>query len=138
MIVFTWENARNPGKAYIENVYKTLKSLTPIAISNVLDLKYVSDPIVTRGNSRNLLRRCKVRTSTYGLHSIKYRSILNWNSLQIYLKTNLTELNYSKIKSITLEYLSLQKWITKNTEKQTKQITLTKKKKKKKKKKQKK
>ena len=91
----------------IKTVYNVLKQLAPTGISNALDLTYVRGRIMTRGNSKNLLRRCEVRTSTYGLHSIKYTSIVNWNSLQNFSKTKLTDFTYSKIKSITREYLSL-------------------------------
>ena len=97
---------------YLTNItliYRALKSEIPLVTSNALDLKYVPGQIVTRGNSVKLLRRHRVRTTNYGLLSIKYKSILDWNSLQKFSKVNLTDLSNSKIKSITLEFLSLQK-----------------------------
>lgn len=93
----------------IKLVFKTLKKETPNSISNALDLKYVAGTMITRGNSACLLKRHKIRTSTYGLNSIKYMSVLNWNTLQNFSNINLKDLSNSQIKSITLEYLSLQK-----------------------------
>ena len=93
----------------IKSVFQTLRNESPVAVSDVLNLKYVSNTIVTRGNTNKMLKRFEVRTSMYGLFSVRYRSIVQWNNLQNYYShTILNQLSYAKIKKKTLEFLSPQ------------------------------
>ena len=96
---------------YIANIklaYSTLKEDVPTAIQDALKLTYLTTSIITRGNTRGLLRRPEARTTTYGLFSIKYRLVLGWNSLQEYCELNLADLSISKVIAITMEFLSLR------------------------------
>ena len=49
----------------IKNVFQTLRNESPVAVSDVLNLKYVSNTIVTRGNTNKMLKRFEVRTSIF-------------------------------------------------------------------------
>ena len=97
---------------YVSNIkiaFRTLRNETPVAVSSVLRLKYVSNEIVTRGNTNKMLERYEIRTSKYGRFSIRYQSIVHWNRLQHYYSTtNLSLLGYSKINKKALEFLLLQ------------------------------
>ena len=58
---------------YLSNIKLALKSLkndAPNAVSSALRLNYVSNEIVTRGNTNKMLKRYEIRTSK--LHSIIY------------------------------------------------------------------
>ena len=97
---------------YLSNIkiaFRALRNETPVAVSSVLRLKYVSNEIVTRGNTNKMLERYEIRTSKYGRFSIRYQSIVHWNRLQHYCSTtNLSLLSYSKINKKVSEFLLLQ------------------------------
>ena len=97
---------------YLSNIKLALKSLkndAPNAVSSALRLNYVSNEIVTRGNTNKMLKRYEIRTSKYGLFSIRNQSIMHWNKLQHYFSTtNLSLLSYSKVNKKVLEFLSLR------------------------------
>ena len=96
---------------YLSNIKIAFRALneTPVAVSSVLRLKYVSNEIVTRGNTNKMLERYEIRTSKYGRFSIRYQSIVHWNRLQHYCSTtNLSLLSYSKINKKVSEFLLLQ------------------------------
>ena len=60
---------------YLSNIkiaFRALRNKTPVAVSSVLRLKYVSNEIVTRGNTNKMLERYEIRTSKYGRFSIRY------------------------------------------------------------------
>ena len=92
----------------IKTTFRTLKNETPIAVSNALRLKYVSNKIVTKGNTNKMLERYEIRTSKYGRYSIRYQATLHWNMLQQYCSiTNLSLLSYSRINKKVFEFLLL-------------------------------
>ena len=70
---------------YLSNIkiaFRALRNETPVAVSSVLRLKYVSNEIVTRGNTNKMLEICST--------------------------TNLSLLSYSKINKKVSEFLLLQ------------------------------
>ena len=94
---------------FLENillVYKTLKNEVPLGIKHALEWKYINNKYNTRGQEQFLLKRKEVSTSTFGISSISYQSIIHWNSLQNIKKNNRLTLSFSKIKAATLEFLS--------------------------------
>ena len=90
---------------------QTLRNESPVAVSNVLNFNYVSSEIVTRGNTNKMLSRFEVRTSTYGIFSIRYQSIIQWNNLQNYYSHSLlSHFSLDKLKKKALKFLSLQSY----------------------------
>ena len=95
----------------IKTVSKTLRNQSPVAVSNVLNLSYVSNTVVTRGNTSKMLNRFEARTSVYGIFSVRYQSIIQWNKLQtFYSHSLLSRLSLDKLKRKTLEFLSVQSY----------------------------
>ena len=95
----------------IKTTFRALRDITPSAVSNALRLKYVSNEIVTRGNTNKMLERFEIRTSTYGRYSIRYQAIIHWNKLQNYcLTTSLSHISCSKVNKKATEFLMLQNW----------------------------
>lgn len=90
-------------------ISKSLSGLSPISIINTLDLNYPSHSYSTRCSIAKLLSRPKVRTRQYGLNSIRYQSILNWNCLQTrYPQHNLDTASIAKIKTLSKAYMRLK------------------------------
>ena len=95
----------------IKTVSKTLRNQSLVAVSNVLNLSYVSNTVVTRGNTSKMLNRFEARTSVYGIFSVRYQSIIQWNKLQtFYSHSLLSRLSLDKLKRKTLEFLSVQSY----------------------------
>ena len=92
----------------IKLTYDILKLNAPIELQNILKLNYYDYSINTRGNSRRLLRRPEIMTTKYGLYSIRYRLVLNWNALQTFISKELTTLSSLKVRSLATEFLSQQ------------------------------
>ena len=86
-------------------VYQSLTQLNPTSIQEILNLSYIQNRFNTRGAAIKLLTRPYAKTTRHGLNSIRYFSILNWNSLQIcHSEVDLTSCSYSKIKKLALTY----------------------------------
>ena len=66
-------------KCNITLVHETLNSLSPLALQNTLNFKNISHQHNTRNRNLKLLERHKARTLNFGLRSIQYQSLLNWN-----------------------------------------------------------
>ena len=66
----------------IQLVYQSLNNKTPKAVQDVLNLRFVSNPFTTRGATTKLLSRPMIKTTKYGIKSIKYQVVINWNELQ--------------------------------------------------------
>ena len=89
-----------PDLIFLSNIiliYQILNDISPIDICNIFNLHYQSSNHLTRSVSQKQLSRPMVRTTSFGLQSIQYRSILNWNSLKHALflphKTNNSVIN---------------------------------------------
>ena len=59
-----------------------LNLASPVAVQQVLNIQYLPDKYLTRGKGIKLLKRPYVRTTKYGINSMRYQIVLNWNSLQ--------------------------------------------------------
>ena len=94
---------------FIQNIiltHQTLNGISPLDIQNSFNLTCLSDSHATRGQNAKLLIRPSVRTSIYGLKSIRYQSILNWNQLQLHFNnTDLSSISLARLKSQTHKLL---------------------------------
>ena len=68
-------------KSNIILAHKTLNKIIPKAIQQTLNFRNISNSR-TRNASMKLIIRPRVKTTKYGINSIKYQTILNWNELQ--------------------------------------------------------
>ena len=59
-----------------------LNLASPVAVQQVLNLQFLPERYLTRGKEIKLLKRPYVRTTKYGINSMRYQIVLNWNSLQ--------------------------------------------------------
>ena len=81
----------------ISLLHEVLSNSTPSALTNTYNIKKYPDLHNTRGNKLGLLTRPQCNTTKFGLNSIIYQSIVQWNELQLlYPGTDLT--TYSKAK----------------------------------------
>ena len=74
-------------------VHETLNKLSPLALQNTLNFKAISHQHQTRNRNLKLLERRKAKTLNFGLKSIQYQSLLNWNQLLLHSKTDLSLLS---------------------------------------------
>ena len=89
-------------------VYDNLNRTSPIAVQQILNLEYLLDRYPTRGVYNKLLKRPFARTTNYGINSIRYRIVLNWNDLQKYFKkTDLTAARRPKFKIMIKDFFKL-------------------------------
>ena len=81
----------------IHLVYKCLNNLSPTNIQDTLGLCYHTHFYSTRSLTCKLLQRPKMQTEKYGINSIQYQCILNWNTLQsLYPNLDLSTLAVAK------------------------------------------
>ena len=86
-------------------VHAVLCRSTSDAVQNTLNLEYLSDSYFTRGVSVKLLSRPYARTTNFGIYSIAYQCILNWNILQQQFRdADLTSLRLTVIKKLSKNY----------------------------------
>jgi len=91
----------------IKLAYQALNNITPIAVKNILNLCYISTPYPTRGASLKLLSRPLVKTTKFGIKSIKYQTVLNWNNLQNEFKNiDLTSTELSKVNKLAKDFVN--------------------------------
>ena len=96
----------------ISLVQEILTGKSPPRVSSVFSLSYYQHGHLTRGSSNYLLSRPTFRTSSYGINSITYRSILNWNELQKHHpESSLSSFSKSKLKS-TYHKLAISQYFT--------------------------
>lgn len=82
-------------------VHQILNSKCPHRVSTIFSLNYYQHKHRTRGNSIYLLNRPSFRTFMYGTNSITYRSIVQWNELQLLSPdTSLTDLSKTRLNNI--------------------------------------
>ena len=98
-----------PDIVKLQNLLLTFDILTsksPTDIAKTLDLKSYNDIHTTRGRSLGLLTRPTCRTTTYGLNSVSYQSVVDWNELQLHYKeTNLCLHSRPVFKKMAFDYL---------------------------------
>ena len=86
--------------------HQILNQNCPLSIISSFNLNYLSDSHITRGQQANALSRPAVRTSTYGINSVRYQTILNWNELQLrHNDIDLKSLSLAQIKSFSNDLL---------------------------------
>ena len=84
----------------ISLVKQILNNYAPPRVSSIFALNYYRHGHGTRGSSISLLSRPICRTTSYGINSIKYQSILNWNEFQQSLpETSIVNFSNSALKS---------------------------------------
>ena len=86
--------------------YKTLTKSSPQDLQDNFNLRHPSHCYPTRNLASEFLSRPLVKTYNYGINSIRYQSVLNWNSLKsFYPNTDLTNVSYAKLKHLAKNYL---------------------------------
>ena len=80
-------------KCNIKLVHQTINKLSPQALQDSLAFKSLSHQHQTRNRNLKLLERAKAKTLTYGLKSVKYQSLLNWNQLLLHFKEDLSSIS---------------------------------------------
>ena len=80
-------------KCNIKLVHQTINKLSPQALQDSLSFKSLSHQHQTRNRNLKLLERSKAKTLTYGLKSVKYQSLLNWNQLLLHFKEDLSSIS---------------------------------------------
>ena len=91
-------------KCNILLVHQTLNGLTPLGVTSTLNFSYITHRYQTRAHEIRLLERQKAKTLNFGLNSIKYQSILNWNQLLLHARQDLTPLSNYKINKMISEF----------------------------------
>ena len=90
----------------ISLIYSTLKGITPHEIQSILNLSYTPQLHLTRNASLKLLFKHKVNTSKFGIWSIRFQSITNWNILQSHFNNiDLLSISLYKLKSLIYTFL---------------------------------
>ena len=92
-------------KCNITLVHETLNNLSPRALQNTLNFKTLSHQHNTRNLNLKLLERRKARTLNFGLKSIQYQSLLNWNQLLLNSKKDLKNLSPHMLKKQINDFL---------------------------------
>ena len=82
----------------VKIVHETLTEMVPLALQNLFHFQHISHQHFTRNNELKLLERPRAKTLKYGLKSIRYQAILNWNQLLLHSKQDLTTFSKNKIK----------------------------------------
>lgn len=90
-------------------VHNTLNKLSPLAIQNILNLNHLPETHSTRAFIKKLLIRPGAKTIKFGISSINYQCVLDWNLLQNYYGLfDLASTSFFKIKQLTSSYLRNQ------------------------------
>ena len=82
-------------------LYKFSNELLPSNFINYFSNKHSH---ATRGAQKNLFNKPIVSTNKFGILSIKYQTILNWNHLQSTLNIDLLKLTLPKLKSFLIKH----------------------------------
>ena len=91
-------------------IFQILHEIPPKNICNTFSLEHISSGYPTRGSQLRLLTRPRIRTTVFGINSIRYQCILNWNTFQIkFPKHDLTSISLlNELKSLAKSsYLKL-------------------------------
>ena len=85
----------------ISLIHDILNSKCPVRVSTIFSLNFYQHDYTTRGKNINLLSKPYARTSTYGIKSVTYNSIVLWNIFQ----TSLPDIILSGIRKRRLDTL---------------------------------
>ena len=93
-------------------VHDILNAQSPADISDTYSLRGYNESHNTRGKTLGLLAKPQCRTTKFGINSVIYQSILNWNDLQLHFKdTNLSLISRSKFQRLASN-LFLDQYLT--------------------------
>ena len=80
----------------------------PDSIREILSLSVIQSQYETRGALMKLLKRPVAKSTKYGLNSIAFQSVINWNQLQINNPTiDLSSISYLKTKKIVKNFVKV-------------------------------
>ena len=90
-------------------IYQFLNSSLPLDLLSTLVFEKIAHVYPTRSQSLGLLKLPRVGTSTYGLKSLSYQAISQWNFFQVMISSdNLANLPLPTIKDIIKSYFLSQ------------------------------
>ena len=77
----------------VKLVHQTLNKVTLVAVGNKLNYNFPAHSYFTRTSNIPLIKKPKAKTLNYGLNSIGFQSVHNWNELLLYFRQDLTTLS---------------------------------------------
>jgi len=90
-------------------VHDILNGNSPSDISDTYSLRGYDSSYNTRGKTLGLLAKPQCRTTKFGLNSVVYQSILNWNELQRHFQdSNLSVISRSKLHKLAFSFFLQQ------------------------------
>ena len=90
----------------VKLIFDTLNLISPADICHTIKPTYQKSVHLTRISNLNLLLKPSVKTSIYGIKSIRYQSCNDWNSLQLHFKYyNLAEISVYKLNRLCKTFL---------------------------------
>ena len=89
----------------IKVVHEALNEILPKALQNLYKFQAISHQHSTRNNKLKLLERPKTKNLNYGLNSIQYQAILNWNQLLLYTKEDLVSFSKKQLKVSVSDFI---------------------------------
>jgi hypothetical protein len=63
-------------------IHQSVNNKLPSVLCNLFNVARIPQIVSTRGAAMGTLLKPSVKTIRYGLNSIKFRSICNWNNIQ--------------------------------------------------------
>lgn len=67
--------------------HEILNRISPLSVQQSLILEYLPPTYVTGGNQKKMLNRPYVKTTKHGIYSVRYQTVVHWNTLQRQFKT---------------------------------------------------
>ena len=92
----------------VKTIHETLNNIVPSALQNLFHFQQLSHQHFTRNSELKLLERPKAKTLKYGLKSIRYQAILNWNQLLLHSKQDLTVFSKNNLKTLVRDFFVSQ------------------------------
>ena len=88
-------------------MYKFANNLLPANFDNYFTTVLGQHNHNTRASTKNLYIQPSVATTKYGILSIKYQTIKNWNNLQCNMRKSMSDLSLPQLKAaIKKHYLN--------------------------------
>ena len=88
-------------------VYQIFNKTCPVDLISNFSLEYLSETHNTRGRSLKFLAKPTVRTTKFGLNSIIYQSVLDWNKfVSLNHSIDPVSLSKRKFRKLALSYVS--------------------------------
>ena len=79
-------------------MHEALNEILPNALQNLFTFQAISRQHYTKNNKVKLMERPKTKNLNYGLRSIQYQAILNWNQLLLHTKEDLASFSKKQLK----------------------------------------